>query len=125
MRFAHFKKNVGWGEVIKTFLVALLAAGFAVVNPEPPYSLVVVTLALCLPALFRKVLAGNPGFWSSVLARSALALVGMAFVLGFFRERLEGVQGAATALFSVLALYSSAFFWLWSDPDVVRLENES
>jgi hypothetical protein len=125
MRLAHFQKNVGWGEVIKTFLVALLAAGFAVINPEPPYSLVVVTLALCLPALFRKVLTGDPGFWSSVLARLALALVAMAFVMGFFRDRLVEINGIATALFSVLALYSSAFFWLWSDPEVVRLDNDS
>lgn len=125
MRLAHFKKNVGWAEVLKTLFIVLIAVGFALLNPEPPYSLTVVVLALCLPALGRKALASHPGFWSSVLARASLALMVAAFGLGLVRERLEGVPGIATALFGLLALYASAFFWLWSDPDVVRLERSS
>lgn len=122
MRLAHFKQNVGKAEVAKTFLLLLLSGAFALANPEPPYSLVVVTLALCLPALGRKVLAGNPGFWSAVLARAALGLMVGAFLLDLVRTQLPGNSRLVTPVFGALALYSSAFFWLWSDPEVVRVD---
>lgn len=109
---------------MKTILIGILAIGFAVINPEPPYSMVVVLVALSLPAILRKILAGNPEFWSGVIAKAALFLMIMAFALSFFKEKLSGTTGMPTALFAMLALYSSAFFWLWSDPNVVRLPRE-
>jgi hypothetical protein len=123
-RLRHFKSNVGWGEVLKTILIGILAISFAVINPEPPFSLVMVLVALSLPAILRKILAGNPEFWSGVIAKAALVLVVTAFALSFFKEKLAGTAGVPTALFTMLALYSSAFFWLWSDPNVVRLPRE-
>lgn len=97
-----------------------MSTGFALLNPEPPYSLMVVSTALCLPAVGRNVLSGNPEYWSVLLARCALGLLVAVFLLSLFKERLSQAPGAVTALFGLLALYCSAFFWLWSDPNVIR-----
>jgi membrane protease YdiL (CAAX protease family) len=123
-RLAHFRANVGWADVFKTSLIATLSLGFAIFNPEPPFSAIVVSLALCLPALFRGILAASPELWSNLLAKGAILLFALAFLLPMFKSRIEGIAGVPTAIFGLLAAYASAFFWLWSDPDVISLKKQ-
>lgn len=73
-RFSHFKTNVGWSGIARTVAIGAVVLVFAILNPEPPFSMPVALASLLLPALFRRSLAANPEFWSGVLRKAATGI---------------------------------------------------
>lgn len=60
--------------------------------------------------------------WSELLRYAGIGLALFAFVAGWSRERLWSESDLPPGLTTAAALYASAFFWLYSDPEVVGLD---
>lgn len=119
-RWKRFVSNVGKGNALKTLFVGLIALVIAVASPEAPMSFLAFLLPAAMAALLRTQLAARPGLASSSLKVGGLALAVAAFGAGFFKEELAGRTGVLSLLVALMTFYVSAFFWLWSDPGVVR-----
>ncbi len=129
-RIDHLKRNTGKGGLLKTLfgvgMVSLIALGvsFDTGTPLPALS---CALGLALPAVFRGPLTANVARTANVLRFGGLFIMGAAFLLGLGRGKLwpefhPMEQVVLAAALCPLAAYLSAFFWLFSDPDVVKLD---
>lgn len=129
-RIDHLKRNTGRGGLLKTVfgvgMVGAIAVAASVDNGTPLPALS-CALGLALPALFRRVLVANVARTARLLGIGGLVIMGAAFLLGLGRGNLwpefhPMEQVVLTVALCPLAAYLSAFFWLFSDPEVVRMD---
>ena len=122
-RWRQLKANAGWRGLLQTALMLVICVAVFVINPEPPYFRPVMLAALAIPYLLKGVMVNNPERSSTILKFFAYGIFGLAFFGQFIKDSVDGVDGIVTGLFSVIALYSGLFFWLWSDSDILKTES--
>lgn len=121
-RFRQLKENTGWGGVARTVVLAVVCLGVVFFGPESFALKPTVLGALFLPALLSRSFAKSPGAWSSALRFGAWALFALALVGPQMRDKLDAVPEVVTILWGVIALYIGLFFWFWSHPEVICLD---
>lgn len=117
--------NIGLGNALKTAFVGLIALAIAVACPERPYSILALLVFAAAPMLARNRMADRPELWSQAIQYGGVGLMGTAFLAGYIKEKLEHIPGSLSVLVALMTLYVSAFFWLWSDPRVVRKDSST
>lgn len=129
-RFAHLHRNVGIFATLQTVVVPLLfvviAGAMALEGRYLPAGGLV--LGGMVPTLVRSALVQNPGATSRGLRWAGRTLIVGAIAGGLFRERITGAMGPSAedafvaALSFVAVAYTTTFFWLWSDPEIVVVD---
>jgi hypothetical protein len=80
-------------------------------------------VGLAIPTVLRGVLVASPGPSSTIVRWASWGVFAVAIVGSAFRDELRAWDGLLVPGITLLAVsYTTAFFWLWSDPSVVRLD---
>lgn len=131
-RWRQLVANTGRSGAVRTvvatvlFTILVVVMAFAERNLVP---LLLWTAGLGVPTLARRALVDRVETVSPLVGLAGPAIGVAAIVVGFSRGSLweEGHPLEAPVLAGTLALlgaYLSAFFWLYSDPEIVRLDDE-
>lgn len=123
-RLRQLKKNTGWGGVLRTVLLTVFSVGVAFYLPDPGYLKFVIIGALLFPALFSSSFANSPGGWAKAINTSAWGLFAIAILGPQIREHIDTIPGIVIFLWGTIALYVGFFFWFWSHPDIIRLDED-
>lgn len=129
-RWRRLRENVGTGAAVRTAVVALLFGALAVgagVSLEDPVPLLAYALGTGLPAFARRMLVAHFDQTALALRISGFGIVAGAFAAGWARGRLWEEDSAVerwllSVMILTVATYVSAFFWTYSEPEVVRLD---
>lgn len=122
-RFRHFHRNVGGWGVVRTFGVAALFLFIAVqtLREGQPLVLACLLVAIAVPRVLLGWLLAH--FERSVVALRWMGygLVGGAALSPLWRPAVDDdAPWLLPVLVSLVMLYLAAYFWIMSDPDVVR-----
>lgn len=129
-RLQRLRQNVGTGGALRTvlagvfFAVIAFGAAYSELDPSPVIALLAGVL---LPTLARRAFVDHFHTTARVLRAAGVVIVGGVFVLGVARGKLWEAGSPAEywlvpGLTFVVMAYVSAYFWTFSDPEVVRLE---
>lgn len=130
-RWNQLVANTGLGGGIRT----VLAVGFftflavsASLGESSPFPVIAWMLGLGVPTLGRRWIVDRPELSAPMVNTFGLTLAGGAIAAGFARGILwaEGHPAewpALMVLIGAVGAYLSAFFWLFSDPEIVRLDD--
>jgi hypothetical protein len=129
-RWQSLRANVGLLAALRTVILVVVFAVIAwgsAMGTSDVMSPVAWLVGMIAPMLFRRWLVEHVATTARVLHASGLVLVGAAFIAGWARGRIweawaVGERWLLPALVLAVTLYLSAFFWTFSDTEVVRLK---
>lgn len=129
-RWQRLRQNVGTGGAVRTvlagvfFAVIAFGSAYSALDPTPVIALL---LGLLLPTLARRAFVDHFETTAKVLRAAGTVIVGGVLLLGVARGKAWEAGSPqeywlVPGLTFVVMAYVSAYFWTFSDPEVVRVE---